>query len=183
MSDSRYPGARIFSFEGAHPVIDETAYVAPGATIIGNVVLGPDVNIWPGVVLRGDVGRIVIGTRSNIQDNCVVHVDTGGETVLGEDVTVGHMAMLHSCVIGDACLIGMSSTVLSRSVVGEGSIVAGGALVREGQVIPEFSLAAGVPAEVKRELDPATRADRVTHAGTYVELGRRYREGVAEYQV
>ncbi|UIZ92196.1 gamma carbonic anhydrase family protein [Corynebacterium sp. CNCTC7651] len=167
----------IYAFEGKTPQIDPTAYVAPGATIIGDVVLGPEVNIWPGAVLRGDVGRIIVGARSNIQDGSVVHVDTGGETVLGEDVTVGHMAMLHSCVIEDACLIGMSSTVLSRSRVGEGSIIAGGALVREGQEIPAFSLAAGVPAEVKRELEESTREARVKHAAHYVALAARHREG------
>jgi len=173
----------IYAFEGKAPTIHETAYVAPSATIIGDVTLGPDVNIWPGAVLRGDVGRIVIGARSNIQDGCVVHVDTGGETVLAEDVTVGHMALLHSCTVGPACLIGMSSTVLSRSVVGEGTIIAGGAVVLEGQEIPAFSLAAGVPAKVKRELDPATRADRVAHAAQYVKLAGRHRDGISEHQI
>lgn len=173
----------ILSFEGKRPQIHPSAYVAPGATVIGDVVLGEDVNIWPGAVLRGDVGRIIVGARSNIQDAAVVHVDTGGETVLGEDVTVGHMAMLHSCTIGDATLVGMSATVLSRSVVGQCCVIAAGSVVREGQEIAAFSLAAGVPAAVKRELDRHTRADRVAHAASYVDLARRHREGIAEYEV
>lgn len=173
----------LYSFEGMSPRIDPSAYIAPGATVIGDVTIGPDVSIWPDAVLRGDVGRIIIGARSNIQDGTVVHVDTGGETVLGEDVTVGHMAMVHSCRIASQCLIGMSATVLSRSAVGQGSIIAAGAVVREDQDIPEFSLAVGVPAEVKKQLDLASRAERVHHAASYVELGRRYREGLREHQV
>lgn len=122
----------MYAFEGKAPRIHPTAYVAPGATVIGDVELGEGVSVWPGAVLRGDVGRIVIGARSNVQDGSVIHVDTGGETVLGEDVVVGHMAMLHSCTVADACLVGMSATVLSGSTVGEGSIVAGGAVVLQG---------------------------------------------------
>ena len=168
----------IYSFENRSPQIHETAWVSPEATVIGQVVLGPYVNVWPGAVLRGDVGAITVGAYSNIQDNAVIHVDTGGETELGEYVTVGHMALLHSCTVQDACLIGMSSTVLSRSVVGEGSIIGGGAVVLEGQELPRFSLAAGVPAAVKRTLEETTRADRVAHAESYVELARRYRTGL-----
>lgn len=169
----------IYAFEGVAPHIHPTAYVAPGATVIGDVELGPEVSIWPGAVLRGDVGSIRIGARSNVQDNSVIHVDTGGETVLGEDVVVGHMAMLHSCAIADACLIGMSATVLSGSKVGEASIVAGGAVVLQGQEIAPFSLAAGVPAQLKRRLDEASRADRLRHAAAYVELAGRHREGLS----
>lgn len=168
----------IYAFEGKAPRIHPTAYVAPGATVIGDVELGEGVSVWPGAVLRGDVGRIVIGARSNVQDGSVIHVDTGGETVLGRDVVVGHMAMLHSCRVADACLVGMSATVLSGSSVGEGSIVAGGAVVLQGQEIPPYSLAAGVPAQVKRQLGPETRADRVRHAAAYVDLARRHREGL-----
>lgn len=173
----------IYSFEDKTPQIHPSAYVAPGATVIGDVVLSEDVNVWPGAVLRGDVGRIVVGARSNIQDGTVVHVDTGGETVLGEDVTVGHMAMLHSCEIGGGSLVGMSASVLSRAVIGQCSVIAAGSVVREGQEIPAFSLAAGVPAAVKRELEASTRADREGHAAAYVQLARRHREGIVEYEV
>lgn len=158
-------------------VLTSTEPLCLKLAVIGQVTLGPYVSVWPGAVLRGDVGVISIGAHTNIQDNCVIHVDTAGQTLLGEYVTVGHMAMLHSCRIEDACLIGMSATVLSRAVVGEGSIIAGGAVVLEGEKLPRFSLAAGVPARVKRELDPATRSARVTHAQRYVELAKRYRTG------
>lgn len=151
----------IYSFEGKTPRIHPSAYIAPGATIIGDVTIAEDVNIWPGAVLRGDVGAIEIGARSNVQDGSVIHVETGSTTVLGEDVTVGHMAMVHGCTVESACLIGMSATVLSGARVGEGSIVGGGAVVLEGQVVPPFSVAAGVPAKVRKQLDPETREQRV----------------------
>ena len=173
----------IYSFEGKTPRIHPSACIAPGATIIGDVTIAEDVNIWPGAVLRGDVGAIEIGARSNVQDGSVIHVETGSTTVLGEDVTVGHMALVHGCTVEPACLIGMSATVLSGARVGAGSIVGGGAVVLEGQVVPPFSVAAGVPAKVRKQLDPETREQRVRHAAGYVELARRYREGLAEHEV
>lgn len=173
----------IYAFEGPRPTIHPSAYVAAEATIIGDVVIGEDANIWPGAVIRGDVGRIRIGARTNIQDGTVIHVDTGAETVLEDDVTVGHMAMVHSCHVEAACLIGMSATVLSRARVGEGSIVAGGAVVLEGQEIAPYSVAAGVPAKVRKSLDEATRKDRVAHAAHYVELGQRHRKGLTKHEV
>lgn len=173
----------IYSFESHTPSIHPSAYIAPEATIIGNVTIGADVSVWPGAVIRGDVGQILIGARSNIQDGSVIHVDTEGRTILEEDVTVGHLAMVHSCHIESACLVGMSATVLSRARVGEGSIVAGGAVVLEGQEIPRFSVAAGVPAKVRKELAEGTRADRVAHAASYVELGRRHRQGLSKHEV
>ena len=121
---------------------------------------------------------IRIGDRVNVQDGSVLHVDTDGETVLEDDVTIGHLAMVHGCYIEPGCLIGMSSTVLSRSRVGRGSIVGGGAVVLEGQELPAFSLAAGVPAKVKRTLEPETYEARLKHAAYYVELGRRARSGL-----
>ncbi|WP_245945690.1 gamma carbonic anhydrase family protein [Corynebacterium senegalense] len=173
----------IYAFEGKQPSIHPSAYVAPEATVIGDVEIGEDANVWPGAVIRGDVGAIRIGARTNIQDGAVLHVDTGGETVLGEDVTVGHLALVHGCHVEPACLIGMGSTVLSRSRIGEGSIVGGGAVVLEDQEIPPFSVAAGVPAKVRKTLEPGSRADRVEHAAGYVQLGRRHREGLSQGEV
>ncbi|MEX3505327.1 gamma carbonic anhydrase family protein [Corynebacterium sp. LK2510] len=173
----------IYAFESTAPRIHPSAYIAPEATIIGDVEIGPEVTVWPGAVIRGDVGSIRIGARTNIQDGAVVHVDTGGQTVLEDDVTVGHLAMIHSCHIESACLIGMSATVLSRSRIGEGSIVGGGAVVLEGQEVPRFSVAAGVPAKVRKELDEETRSERIAHAASYVELGRRHREGLTQHEV
>lgn len=171
-------GRMIYSFEGKTPTIHPSAFIADEATIIGDVTIGADANIWPGVVLRGDVGAIRIGNRVNVQDGSVLHVDTGGETVLDHDVTIGHLAMVHGCHIEPGCLIGMSATVLSRSRVGTGSIVGGGAVVLEGQELPAFSLAAGVPAKVKRTLEPETYEARLKHAAYYVELGRRAARGL-----
>lgn len=168
----------IYSFEGKTPKIHPSAYISDEATIIGDVEIGEDANIWPGVVIRGDVGAIRIGARVNVQDGSVVHVDTDGETVLEEDVTIGHLAMIHGCHIEPGCLIGMNATVLSRSCIGKGSIIGGGAVVLEGQEIPAFSLAAGVPAKVKRELDEDTYPARQRHAGYYVELGKRAQDGL-----
>lgn len=168
----------IYSFEGKTPKIHPSAFVADEATIIGDVTIGEGANIWPGAVIRGDVGAIRIGNRVNVQDGSVLHVDTGGETVLEDDVTIGHLAMIHGCHIEPGCLIGMSATVLSTSRVGRGSIVGGGAVVLEGQEIPAFSLAAGVPAKVKRELAPETFDDRLRHAAYYVELGKRAATGL-----
>lgn len=171
-------GAMIYSFEGKTPKIHPSAYLAPGCVIIGDVEIAADANIWPGVVLRGDVGGIRVGERANIQDGTIVHVETGGYTVLEEDVTVGHQAMIHGCHIETGCLIGMSATVLSNARVGKGSIVGGGAVVLEGQELPAFSLAAGVPAKVKRTLEPDTFEARLKHAAYYVELGKRAASGM-----
>ena len=168
----------IYSFEGHTPKIHPSAFISDAATIIGNVTIGEDANIWPGAVLRGDVGAIRIGDRANVQDGTVIHVNTDGHTVLEDDVTVGHLAMVHGCHIEPGCLIGMNATVLSKSRIGTGSIVGGGAVVLEGQKIPAFSLAAGVPAHVKRTLEPETYEARLKHAAYYVELGRRAARGL-----
>ncbi len=173
----------LYSFEGAHPVIHPTAFVAKEATIIGNVTIGPDAAIFPGVVIRGDVGAIHIGARTNVQDGSVIHVQTDTENVIGEDVTIGHLAMVHGERIGNGTLIGMGATVLAYSTIGAGCIIGGGAVVLEGQEIPDASLAAGVPAKIRRDVSADERAGLITHATKYVDLGRRHREGLAEYQV
>ena len=168
----------MYSFEGHTPKIHPSAFISDDATIIGDVTVGEDASIWPGAVIRGDVGAILIGDRVNVQDGAVIHVDTDGRTVLADDATVGHLAMVHGCHIEPGCLIGMNATVLSKSRVGTGSIVGGGAVVLEGQEIPAFSLAAGVPAKVKRTLEPETYEARLRHAAYYVELGRRAASGL-----
>ena len=173
----------LYSFEGAHPVIHPTAFVAKEATIIGNVTIGPDAAIFPGVVIRGDVGAIHIGARSNVQDGSVIHVQTDTENVIGEDVTIGHLAMAHGERIGNGTLIGMGATVLAYSTIGAGCIIGGGAVILEGHDIPDGSLAADVPAKIRRELSAEERAGLITHAAKYVDLGRRHREGLTEYQV
>lgn len=173
----------LYSFEGTHPVIHPSAYVAREATIIGNVTIGEDAAIFPGAVIRGDVGAIRIGARTNVQDGSVIHVQTGTENIIGDDVTIGHLAMVHGESIGNGTLIGMGATVLAHSTIGAGCIIGGGAVVLEGQDIPEASLAAGVPAKIRKQLDDDARAALITHAANYVALGRRHREGLTEYQI
>jgi carbonic anhydrase/acetyltransferase-like protein (isoleucine patch superfamily) len=162
---------------GEHtPVIDPTAYVPEAAVVIGDVVIGPESSLWFHTVVRGDMHPIRIGARSNVQDNATIHV-VGGRygTVLGDDVTVGHNAILHGCTVEDGVLIGMAAVVLDAVVVGAGSLVGAGALVTPGTVIPPRSLVLGSPAKRVREVNEAERERLRTAAANYVELARRYR--------
>jgi carbonic anhydrase/acetyltransferase-like protein (isoleucine patch superfamily) len=149
--------ALLLPFDGVDPVIADTAWVAPNATLIGKVTLADRASIYYGAVLRADVAEITIGARSNLQDNVTVHCDRGVPTTVGEGVSVGHAAVLHGCTVEDDCLIGMGSTVLSHAVIGAGSLVAAGAVVLEGTIVPPGSLVAGVPAKVRRELSDEER--------------------------
>lgn len=149
------------AFEGRSPVVGREVFVAPDARVIGDVTLGDRSSVWHGAIVRGDVWRIRVGEDTNIQDLCVCHVTTGGpELVVGARVTVGHRAILHSCVVEDDCLVGMGSILLDGATVGRGSIVAAGSVLLPGFVVPPMSLVAGVPATVKRRLDPA-EAERI----------------------
>lgn len=125
--------------------------MAPGAWLVGDVVLGDRVSIWYNAVLRGDLERVEVGAGSNVQDNCTLHVDDGEPCVVGRDVVVGHAAVLHGCTVGDRCLIGMSATLLNGVVVGEGSVVAAGSVVPPGRRVPSGSLVMGVGA---RRVEP-----------------------------
>jgi carbonic anhydrase/acetyltransferase-like protein (isoleucine patch superfamily) len=169
------PNPLIVPFDGTSPVIAESAWVAPNATLVGNVSLGAEASVFFGAVVRGDVDGIRIGDRSNIQDNVSVHCDSGIPTTVGAGVSVGHSAVLHGCTVEDDCLIGMSATVLNHAVIGAGSLVAAGSVVLEGTVVPPNSLVAGVPAKVRRELTDAEHAKLLSNADHYVELSRTYR--------
>ena len=170
--------AHIITVAGATPRIHESVFLAPTAAITGDVEMAERSSAFYGVSARGDSAPIRVGAGTNLQDNVVLHADEGFPCTLGAGVSVGHSAVVHGATVEDDCLIGMSATVLSRSVVGEGTIIGGGAVVLEGQEIPAFSIAAGVPAKVKRELDPETRQARIKHAEGYVELAERYRTGL-----
>lgn len=162
---------------GEHtPRIDGTAWVAPNATVIGDVVLHPGSSVFYGAVLRGDSDAIRLGAGSNLQDNVVVHVDDDVPTTIGAGVSVGHGAIVHGCTIEDDCLIGMNATVLNRAVIGRESLVAAGALVLEGTVIPPRSLVAGVPAKVRRELSDEEVAGIRRNAENYRALSAAHRE-------
>ncbi len=172
---------QILAFGGKLPVIGAGVYLAPGAAVIGEVILGDASSVWFGCVVRGDVGWIRIGKRTNIQDLSVVHV-TGGlaNTTIGDEVTVGHRAILHGCTVGDACLIGMGATVMDNAVVGEGSLVGAGALVTPGTRIAPRSLVLGVPAKVVRPVNDREAKLGVIGAEHYVALARAYLSGTAE---
>ena len=141
-----------YTFRGRTPDVDPTAFVAPSATLIGDVTVAGRTGILFGAVLRGDAARISVGEGSNLQDNVVVHADPGFPATIGARVSVGHAAVVHGCTVEDDCLIGMSATVMNGAVVGAGSLVAAGAVVLEGTVVPPRSLVAGVPAKVRRTL-------------------------------
>lgn len=160
----------LYVHKGVTPILGKDVYVAPNATIIGDVVIGDQSSIWFGAVIRGDVFPIRIGARTNIQDNAVVHVSAGkARTTIGDDVTLGHLALVHGCTIGSRCLIGMGSIVLDNAVVEDECFVAAGALVPPGMRIPSRSLAVGRPARVIRKLEEADLAD-IRNAGTmYVQ--------------
>lgn len=159
----------LIPFQGDEPVVDPTAFVAMNATLVGRVTVGAGASIWFGAVLRGDTDDLVLGERSNLQDNVVVHADPGSPAILGAGVSVGHGAVVHGCRIGDGCLIGMNATVLNRAVIGAQSLVAAGAVVLEGTVIPPRSLVAGVPAKVRRELTDDEVAALAVNADTYAD--------------
>jgi carbonic anhydrase/acetyltransferase-like protein (isoleucine patch superfamily) len=158
------------------PTLGRDAWVAPNASVIGRVTLGDEASIWFGTVVRGDVGPIHVGARSNIQDNCVVHVTEGKNgTWIGDDVVIGHRAIVHECRIEDFALIGMGCVLLDGCVIGRGAIVGAGAVVRENQVVPPFGLVAGVPAEVRKTLPESSLEARRHHALHYVQLAAAYR--------
>ena len=162
-------------FRGTLPRIHPTAYIDDSAQVIGDVDIGEDSSVWMAVVVRGDVNRIRIGRRSNIQDGTVVHVmrDTH-PTTIGDNVTIGHAAVIHGCTIEDQCLIGMGAILLNGAAVGAQSIVAAGALVVEGMKVPPRSLVMGSPGKVKRLLTQAEIAEIQTYADRYVEYRLDY---------
>ena len=163
------------SFDHHHPEVDATAFVAENATLVGQVRVQAGSVVMFGVVLRADREHISLGEGSNLQDNVVVHGDTGFPAVIGKGVSVGHGAIVHGATIHDHCLIGMGATLLNGSVIGEGSLIAAGTVVLEGTKIPPGSLVAGIPGVVRRELTEQERDAITQNALTYQELGRTYR--------
>ena len=159
--------ASVLSVAGLSPEVGESAFLAAGARVIGDVRLGPESSVWYNAVLRGDSASITVGAGSNLQDNVSVHVDAGSPVVIGENVSVGHNAVVHGCTVEDGCLIGMGSVILSGAVIGAGSLVAGGALVLGGTIIPPGSMVAGVPAKVRRELTDEEKLGILRNAEVY----------------
>jgi len=168
----------LLDFDGYAPQVHETAFVAPTALLLGNVIVRENASVWYGAVLRGDHGDqpIVVGARSNIQDNCVIHVALDHGTIIGEDVTIGHGAILEGCAIEDGALVGMNAVVLDHARVGARSLIAANSSVLPGTHIPPDSMAAGSPATVKKEIS-GSAAWWIEHSSRYyVERTRKYKE-------
>lgn len=152
------------------PQVDPTAFVAPGAVVLGDVELGPQASVWYGCVLRGDINWIKVGAKTNLQDGTIVHVAHRGQgTSVGSEVVVGHRVVLHSCTVGDQALIGIGAVVLDRAQIGAGAIVAAGAVVPPGMEVPPGALVAGVPAKVIREVTPEQRQATLGMMERYLE--------------
>ncbi len=163
-------------YEGVWPRLGAGVWIAPGAVVVGDVHIGEDSSVWYGAVVRGDLHHVRIGARTNLQDGVIVHV-TGGKwpAILGDEVVVGHGAVVHGCTVEDGALIGIRATVLDGAVVGEGALVAAGAVVTPGTRVPPGALVAGVPAKVRRTLDEQERAEIRASAHHYVTLARAHR--------
>jgi carbonic anhydrase/acetyltransferase-like protein (isoleucine patch superfamily) len=171
-------GGILLPFGDKRPEIATSAFVAPGAYVIGAVHLGEESSVWYGAVLRGDTELIRIGARTNIQDGCVLHADPGYPAVVGEGCVVGHKAVVHGCEVGDGCLIGMNATVLNGARIGEGSILAAGAVVPEGREFPPRSLVAGVPARRFGEVTEEQTRDIARGVRAYIERAAAHQEAM-----
>ena len=174
------PTETLLPFGGTTPQIDDRAFVAGTAVIIGDVTVGPDSGIWFGCVIRGDINHIRIGARTNIQDGTIIHVagehfDGGTPTLIGDDITVGHGAILHACTLHDRAFVGMAATVMDGAVVESDAMVGAGALVPPGKRVPSGQLWTGAPARYRRDLTAAEREEIITSATRYVALANRYR--------
>ena len=180
------PDVTFVPIHGKAPRIHDSAFIAPGCRIIGDVEIGPDVSIWYNCVLRADVSRIVIGARSNVQDGSVIHCDPprpgdpdGSPTIIGEDVLIGHMAMVHGCVIEDRGFVGLGAIVMNKARIGSDAMLAAGAMLTEGKVIESRQLWGGRPARFMRELDDMAMMGMRMGTAHYVENGRNHAAAVA----
>lgn len=176
--------ACLLSYNGKIPRIGKGVFIAPTASIIGDVELADGASVWFGAVLRGDEAGIRIGRNTSVQDNVVIHVYEGHDTVIEDHVTIGHGAILEACHVRPGALIGMNAVILERAVIGKESLVAAGSVVLEGQEIPDGVLAAGAPAKVKRALEGRSKEWLEVGAAAYIRLSKAYRDqgiGIAEH--
>jgi carbonic anhydrase/acetyltransferase-like protein (isoleucine patch superfamily) len=160
------------------PQIDKDSWVAQNATLIGKVIIKKDANIWFNVVLRGDIEPIIIGERSNVQDGSVFHTDPGCPLIVGKNVTIGHMAMLHGCTIDDETLIGIGSTILNKTKIGKNCIIGANTLITENKVIPDRSLVVGSPGKVIRQVTTKEIEEIKVNAEHYVDNYKRFKQQV-----
>lgn len=172
----RYDCSMQLSFGGTRPRIDDTAWLAPSACVIGDVTVGAQSSIWYGAVVRGDIEPITIGARTNVQDNVTIHVTAGRyRAVIGSDVTIGHGAIVHGCTVADECLIGMGSIVLDGATIGRRCLIGAGSLLTPGQSIPPGMLVLGRPGKVIRPLTTEEIDEIASAASRYVDLAVRHR--------
>ena len=168
--------ALVLPYGDARPVIAPTAWIAPNATVIGAARLDDESSVYYGAVVRADMAEVRLGAGSNLQDNVVVHTDTGFPSLIGRGVSVGHLAVIHGCTIADNVLIGMGATILNGAQIGTGSLIAAGTVVLEDTVIPPRSLVAGVPGKVRRELSEAEVEKVIQNAQEYLDLTSHHRK-------
>ncbi len=186
MTDS-HPGVTLISIHGKTPQIHDSAFIAPGCCIIGDVTIGADVSIWYNCTLRADVNRIVIGARTNIQDNSVIHCDSpmpgapdGYPAIIGEDVLVGHHAVVHGCILEDRAFVGMSATVMNGARIETDGMLAAGAMLTPGKTLLGRQLWSGVPARYVRDLTDEALAEMQTGVAHYVENGRAHKQAITQ---
>lgn len=178
----RFPGAIILPYQGVWPTIADSAFVAPGAVVIGNVSVGEESSIWFHTVVRGDIAPITIGDRSSVQDCTVVHVNMDAPTVVGNDVTIGHSALVHGTTIHDGVLVGMGAIVMSYSEIGAGAVIAAGAVITERTVVPPQAVMVGTPAKQRSALDQEQADHLAGIPGRYVRVSRQYIRELAELE-
>ena len=167
---------KVLPYDGKAPRLAASAFLAEGSVVVGDVEIGEGSSVWFGTIVRGDVNHVRIGARTNVQDMTVVHVTSRtNPTVIGDDVTIGHRAVLHGCTVKDRCLVGIGAIVLDGAVVGPDAMVGAGALVPPGMVVPPGTLVLGAPAKVRRELTPEEVASLRTSAAHYAGYAARYR--------
>ena len=170
----------VYSLDGQVPDVHESAWIAPTATVVGNVIIEEGASVWFGAVVRGDNDPITIRRNANVQDNAVLHSDPGSPLTVGENVTVGHLAMLHGCTVGENSLIGIGATVLNRAVIGKQCLVGAHSLVTEGKTFADGTMVLGSPAKAVKELPEAQRAMLKLSGDMYVGNSGRFREGLGE---
>lgn len=174
-----WPYGTVFSLDGVTPTIAEDAFIAPTAAIIGDVVIGSESGVWFHCLVRGDMGIIRIGARTNIQDGSVIHIDSGGmDTHIGDDVTVGHNAVIHACTLKNRAFVGISATVLDGAVIEEGGMLAAGGLLTPGKVIGPNEMWTGSPARLRRVMDAEEQTRFARNALVYRELAKKFRAGL-----
>lgn len=172
----------LYAYRERSPVVAADAWVAPSASVIGDVVVGPGASVWFNATVRGDMSYVRIGPRTSVQDNSVIHTEADGPTVIGADVTLGHGAIVHNSVIGDNVLIGMGAVLVGNNRIGDGVVIAAGAVLVEGMEVPNGKVVVGVPARIVRDARPEDERWTVHAAENYVHLSAWYREHLTEVE-